>query len=277
MTNLPLQPRFANAAQLSARRAKDARGVKTAAAPRPDNAVLRATAMRAVLQAQQWFASFGLGTNDGVRAADIVITHKGLLNSDTSSNPSWMLDGRRTIRLGDFKGTNDALRADIVEHEYSHGVIERYITAKTPEANALNEALADVFAVAIENRDLDVDGRSLATGEGIWQISQVPVNGFGSSDNGGEHAMMGIATHPAYVVASQCGRPAMAAIYMRAMTNHVPAGAQNFAGFALATIQAAAELYGTQSVEYRAIWQGWNEVGLTRDTIAQRLSMSAGF
>ena len=226
------------------------------------------------MQAQQWFTSFGLGPNDGVRAADIVITRAGLLSSDTSSNPSWLLNGRRTIRLGDFKGTSDALRADIVEHEYSHGVIERYITDKTPEANALNEALADVFAVAIENRDLEVDGRSLATGEGIWQLSQLPAGGFGSTDNGGEHAMMGIATHPAYVIASQCGRQVMAAIYLRAMTNHLQAGAQNFAGFALATIQAAAELYGTGSQQYRAVLQGWSEVGLTPATIAQRLAVA---
>lgn len=231
--------------------------------------------MQAALRAEHWFAARGLGWNDGVRPATIVIRNHDLLRAGTSSNPSWLFDGTRTISLEPFRGTSDALRPDIVAHEYAHGVIERFITDRTPEANALNEALADVFAVAIDDRDNDVDGRSLSSGEGIWRIDQIPAGGFGSTDNGGEHAMMGIITHPAAVLAEQCGRQTMAAIYLRAMTKHLLPGAQSFAGFALATLQATIELYGAGSREYAALWTGWNQVGLTRDVIAARLAAAA--
>ena len=230
-------------------------------------------AQHAVNLATQFFLAAGLGLTSGVGPAQLRIFGPGDRNADaTSSSPSPWLDGGRVIRLDFHNGISDAFRVDIVAHEYAHGVIERFIRSNTPEANALNEALADVFAVAIENRDESVDGRMLMTGDAYWTIAQIRRAKIGPADHHGEHLMMGVATRPAAYVLRQCGRATMARLYLDAMTRYMNGLPETFAGFAVATLRAAAARFGTASVEYRALRDGWDSTGLSTSELRRRLT-----
>lgn len=230
-------------------------------------------AQHAVTIATRFFLASGLGIAAGVGPAQLRVYGPGERNSDaTSSSPSPWLDGGRVIRLDFHNGISDAFRTDIVAHEYAHGVIERFIRSNTPQANALNEALADVFAVAIENRDESVDGRMLMTGDAYWNVGQIRRANIGSADHHGEHLMMGVATRPAGYVLRRCGRATMARIYLRAMTHFMTGLPETFAGFAVATLRAAAAQFGTNSPAYEALREGWNSTGLTDAVIRRQLT-----
>jgi hypothetical protein len=240
-----------------------------------DRAAATAAAMAACTAASRFFASYGLGWNEGVRPVHLAIHGPGwLLPGSTSSHVSYLLDGARTITLDYYNGMNDAFRPDIVEHEFSHGVIEKFVATDTVEGRALNEALADVFAVAIDDKDLAVDQRPLATGEGIWTLAQAAGRTF-PDDNGGDHMLMGIATRPAYQLAVRFGRPTMARVYLTAMRSFMVPGAHSFAGFALATLRAAQSLYGAASPEYRTLRSAWDEAGETQQHLLASLTGTA--
>lgn len=253
----------------------------TADLPRPqagstirnfDHHAALAQARRSARIAMRFFLSSGLSLDDGVGPVRFQIFRPGERGTEsTSSSPSPWLDGGRLIRLDFHRGISDAFREDIVAHEYAHGVIERFITSRTPEANALNEALADVFAVAIEDRDESVDGRMLMTGDAFWTLAQVARARIGAADNHGEHLMMGIATRPAGYVLRSCSRAIMARIYLDAMTRYMSKLPHTFAGFAAATLHAAATRYGTNSSAYRSLRAGWASTGLDRTEIVRRL------
>jgi hypothetical protein len=233
----------------------------------------RRAAQRSVDRAMKFFLHAGLGIEWGVGPARLRIYRPGERATETTnSNPSPWLDGSRVIRLDFHDGISDAFRPDIVAHEYAHGVVERFITSRTVEADALNEALADIFAVAIEGRDESVDGRSLMTGDGYWNITQLPSGARpGRRPRMDEHLVMGIATRPAAYVLRRSGRAAMAQIYMDAMRTYMRSMPHTFAGLALATLRAAADRYGTQSEVYRALRDGWNSTGLTSMELRRRL------
>ncbi len=229
-------------------------------------------ARRSARTAMRFFLAAGLDARDGAGPARFRIYRPGERTSEsTSSSPSPWLDGSRLIRLDFHRGISDAFRLDIVAHEYAHGVVERFITSRSAEANALNEALADVFAVAIEDRDESVDGRLLMTGDAFWSLAQVARARIGSQDNHGEHLMMGIATRPAAYVLRSCNRSIMARIYLDAMTRYMTRMPHSFAGFAAATLLAAAARFGTSSPAYRSLRAGWNSTGLSQTEIARRL------
>jgi Zn-dependent metalloprotease len=84
-------------------------------------------------------------------------------------------------------------------------------------------------------------------------------------DNGGVHINSGIPNHAFYVVAREIGGYAWekaGAIWYRALTEKLKSNS-NFIDAANLTYQAAADLYGTNSLEQKAVQSGWAAVGIS--------------
>jgi bacillolysin len=185
---------------------------------------------------------------------------------------------------------------DIVAHELSHGVTEYsadliYLN----ESGALNEAFSDIMGTSVEfffqaagSGPLHADylmGEDVVRPGGIRSLENPAVNGdadhyskryTGPEDNGGVHTNSTIASH-AFYLAIEGGtnrtsgrsvqgvgggnREQIEKVFYRAFTQLMPANA-TFAVARATTIQAAQDLYGTNSAAERAVTEAWTAVGV---------------
>ncbi len=188
---------------------------------------------------------------------------------------------------------------DVIGHELTHGVTQ--FEAKLNYSNqpgALNESMSDVFGSLVKQYSLKqtadqadwIIGAGLLTpnvhGVGIRSMKAPgtayddPVLGKDPqpanmkdyvntvSDNGGVHINSGIPNHAFYVVATEIGGNAWekaGQIWYVTLRDKLSANS-NFQNCADLTYQAAAELYGTGSIEQQAVQKGWSEVGITVGT-----------
>jgi bacillolysin len=185
---------------------------------------------------------------------------------------------------------------DIVGHELTHGITD-YSSGLIyrNESGALNEAFSDIMGTAIEfayqpagSGNLRADylmGEDVIRSNGIRSLSDPGAFGdpdhysrrfTGSADNGGVHINSGIPNH-AYYLAVEGGtnrtsglavqgvgaanRRQIEDVFYRAFTELLPANA-TFATARAATIQAARDLYGSNSAAERAVTQAWTAVGV---------------
>lgn len=185
---------------------------------------------------------------------------------------------------------------DVMGHELTHGVTQ--YTAKLAysfQSGALNESMSDVFGSLVKQYSLNQTAAQAdwIIGAGLF-TSNVNAVGIRSmkapgtayddpkigkdpqpahmkdyvntvSDNGGVHINSGIPNHAFYVVATEIGGNAWekaGQIWYLTLTSKLTASS-NFQNCADMTYQAAAELYGTGSLEQQAVKTGWTEVGIT--------------
>lgn len=190
---------------------------------------------------------------------------------------------------------------DIVAHELTHGVTD-YSSQLIyeNESGALNEAFSDMMGTAIEfyyqtpgSGALQADylcGEDVVTPGGIRSLSDPAAFGqpdhysrrfvvatpTPENDNGGVHINSGIPNH-AYYLAIEGGtnrtsglsvqgvgvanREQINRVMVRAFTQLMPAAA-SFSTARAVTIQAARDLYGTNSNVERAVTEAWNAVGV---------------
>jgi bacillolysin len=185
---------------------------------------------------------------------------------------------------------------DIVAHELTHGVTDyssRLIYLN--ESGALNEAFSDIMGTAVEfffqpagNGNLRADyllGEDTIKPGGTRSLADPLAYGDpdhylrifrGTIDNGGVHINSSIANH-AFYLAIEGGtnrtsglsvqgvgggnREQIERAFYRAFTQMLPANA-TFALARAATIQAARDLFGSNSNAERAITQAWTAVGV---------------
>jgi thermolysin len=187
---------------------------------------------------------------------------------------------------------------DIVAHELTHGVTDYTSDLIYQfESGALNEAFSDMMSTAVEfyfqpagSGNMRADyllgedtirpggGRSLADPAAYGDPDHysrrliVPL----SNDNGGVHSNSGIANN-AYYLAIEGGtnrtsglsvqgvgvanREQIERVFYRAFTQMLPANA-TFSVARAATIQAARDLFGSNSNAERAVTQAWTAVGV---------------
>jgi bacillolysin/thermolysin/neutral peptidase B len=185
---------------------------------------------------------------------------------------------------------------DVVAHEMSHGVIQ-YTAGLIYESQsgALNESYADVFGAMVDRDDWQM-------GEDIWNPDNWPtpylrdmvdpslggfydvdnpLESFGQpahmdeyanlpaerrSDNGGVHINSGIPNHAAYLAAEAIGgdegRQAVEQVWYRTVSTYLTEDS-SFEDFRVATLQAAADIFGEGSSEVQAMEEGLTGVGLT--------------
>lgn len=185
---------------------------------------------------------------------------------------------------------------DIIGHELAHGVIEdeaglQYLN----QPGALNESLADVFGSLVRQyaRKESARDASWLIGDGLFTgnvngvalrsmkdpgsafddpvIGKDPqpkhmddyVNTF--SDNGGVHINSGIPNHAFYRVATALGGHAWekaGRIWYDAMCDPRVRPNTGFVRFARVTADIAGRRYGAGSAEQRAVYAGWDAVGI---------------
>ncbi len=185
-----------------------------------------------------------------------------------------------------------ALGLDVVGHEMTHGVTERTAGLQyRNQSGALNESWSDVFGNLIEKWDEARKNPSAAERDPKWLIGEVvftpkvdgdairsmsaPGTAYARdpqpghmkdykntpNDNGGVHINSGIPNKAAYEVAMAVGRDKLAAIWYRAQTQYLTSTSK-FIDAANVTAQAAADLYGKDSAEVKAVQTAWASVGL---------------
>jgi len=212
-------------------------------------------------------------------------------------NAFW--DGERMM-FGDGDGrlfTGFTRAIDVIAHELTHGVIERTLNLRyLGQSGALNESISDVFGSLVKQHRLGqtADEADWLVGAGILgpalhgaalRSLQAPGTAFDgdgqparmsdyvwtSSDNGGVHLNSGIPNHAFYLVATALGGHAWERAgriwYHVLATRAVPPDAR-FHTFALATVRAAAALYGRGSPPVGAVLEAWAQVGVLRSAEA---------
>ena len=198
--------------------------------------------------------------------------------------------------LGGKSWTFTSGALDIVGHELSHGVTQ--FTSNLiylNESGALNEAFSDMMGTSIEffyqppgDGDLKADyllGEDVIKPGGIRSMENPAAYGspdhysrrfLGATDNGGVHTNSGIANQAFYLSieggtnrtsglsvqgVGGANRDQIEKVFYRAFTQLLPSNA-TFSVARAATIQAARDLYGTNSNAERAVTQAWTAVGV---------------
>jgi thermolysin len=186
---------------------------------------------------------------------------------------------------------------DVVAHELSHGVTEYTSNLiYRNESGALNESFSDMMGTSVEffyqppgNGPLKADylmGEDVIRPGGLRSMSDPASFGdpdhysqrfLGSADNGGVHINSAIPNQMYYLAieggtnrtsgvsvqgVGGANREQIEKVIYRAFTQLMPANA-SFSVARAATIQAARDLYGSNSAAERAITQAWTAVGVT--------------
>jgi bacillolysin len=237
---------------------------------------------RTTADLNQWFTTFpDFFTNAFYFGGGIMVYGVGLPPGVTSRGQTWNY-------------VSGAL--DIVGHELTHGVTQ--FTSNLiyrNESGALNEAFSDIMGTSIEfffqppgSGDMKADyllGEDVIQPGGIRSMENPGLfthpdhyskRFLGTTDNGGVHTNSGIANQAFYLSieggtnrtsglqvqgVGGANREQMEKVFYRAFTQLLPANA-TFALARAATIQAARDLYGTNSNAERAVTQAWTAVGV---------------
>ncbi|MBZ9533200.1 peptidase M4 family protein [Cytobacillus oceanisediminis] len=178
---------------------------------------------------------------------------------------------------GDGDGTTFAPLSgalDVVAHEITHAVTERTAGLQYQnQSGALNESMSDVFGYFLDPNDwllgedvytprISGDGlRSLSNPESYGQPSTMSNYVNTTSDNGGVHINSGIPNKAAYYTISSIGKAQAEKIYYRALTTYLTP-TSNFSNAKSALLQAASDLYGSNSSTYNAVKSAWDRVGV---------------
>ena len=163
---------------------------------------------------------------------------------------------------------------DIVAHEYTHGVVD--FTAhigSSEQSKALNESIADTFAMFVDTEDF-------LLGEDLFQNGTQALQSISNPSQHGNqpehmsayrldavssvldpHKNGGITNKAFFNIVSALGRPDTEKIYYRALTVYMTAST-DFAGARLTLEQAASTLFGPNSVQLSAVKSGFNAVGI---------------
>lgn len=175
---------------------------------------------------------------------------------------------------------------DVAGHEMTHGVIQN--TANLPnrgQSGALNESLADAFAMMIDRDDWtigeDVVNPQFYTSGALRSMSNPNASGptdpsyqpktmaqydNTTEDNGGVHTNNGIPNHAFYLFATAVSKEKAEQVYYRALTTYLVRTSQ-FLDLRLAIIRAAGDLYGATGTEVTAAKNAFDAVGIVEGTL----------
>jgi len=195
-----------------------------------------------------------------------------------------------------FTGFTGAV--DVIGHELTHGVTgsEANLTYQG-QPGALNESISDVFGSLVKQFALKqsvaqadwligagilapgIHGTALRSMKNPGTAYDDPKIGkdpqpadmahyvHTTSDNGGVHINSGIPNRAFYLAASNLGGFAWdkaGRIWYDTLCDHSLKSSANFAAFASLTVRHAALLYGTGSVEQKAVVDAWQKVGVLK-------------
>lgn len=232
--------------------------------------------------------------------------HSNLIAMGYPSNDNAFWDGQR-MTYGDGTSSFDALTSiDVVGHEIGHGVCSN--TANliySKESGAINEGLSDIWGAMIEyyadttkqtyliGEDIKLGGGALRSmsnpnvynqpktyGGTYWYDQNCTPNN--TNDYCGVHRNSGVMNHWFYILSEGktdtndlgnsynvigIGKDKAAKIVYRAESVYFTA-TTNYLQAKDLTIQAAKDLYGTNSVESATVCQSWYAVGVGSNNCA---------
>ncbi|TDD80814.1 peptidase M4 family protein [Actinomadura darangshiensis] len=236
--------------------------------------------------------AFRRNSIDGAGLKMVSTVHYGDKYDNAFWNGEQMVygDGDGTV-FTDFTGP-----LDVTGHELTHGVTQ--YTANLEyygQSGALNESMSDVFGSLIKQWHLaqTADRADWLIGQGLLapgvdgvalRSMKEPGTAYDDprlgkdpqpahmdhyvdthSDNGGVHINSGIPNHAFYLAATGIGGNAWekaGRVWYDTLTGGSLATDVGFAGFAVATVQAATRLYGAEGVETKAVSKAWAGVGV---------------
>ncbi|HBE16727.1 MAG TPA: peptidase M4 family protein [Cyanobacteria bacterium UBA11149] len=184
---------------------------------------------------------------------------------------------------------------DVIGHELTHGITQYEAGLRYQgESGALNESMSDVFGSLVKQWTLKqtADKADWLVGQGLLTpnikgialrsmkapgtayndpiLGKDPQPGHtkdlykGNQDNGGVHINSGIPNRAFYLAATAIGGYAWekaGKIWYIALRDRLRS-TSNFSRAAYHTIAIAAELYGNDSNEHRAVKEAWKQVGV---------------
>ncbi|MEU9641408.1 M4 family metallopeptidase [Streptomyces sp. NPDC048188] len=203
---------------------------------------------------------------------------------------------------GDGTTMGPLVSLDVAGHEMSHGVTSKTAALTySGESGGLNEATSDIFGTLVEwHADNSADPGDYLIGEKVvrggfgreaLRYMDRPSRDGSSADcwdtalgDLDVHYSSGVANHFAYLLAegsgartvggvayssptcdgstvAGIGRDKLGAIWYRALTVHMTSST-DYAGARTATLEAAGDLYGTDSAEYAAVGAAWSAVNV---------------
>ncbi|MEU3397190.1 M4 family metallopeptidase [Streptomyces filamentosus] len=233
--------------------------------------------------------------NDGRGAPAYVHVDTGLLNAFYDDDCFCMFFGDGSSQNGNTPVTT----LDVAAHEMSHGVTAATAGLNySGESGGLNEATSDIFGTMVEFYAANAGdpgdyyiGEKLNMSGGYMRRMDNPAadgnslscwtSGAGSAD---VHYSSGIGNHFFYLAAegtgaktvggrshngttcnndtfSGIGKDKAAAVWYRALSTYMTS-TTNYAGARTATLQAAADLYGTNSQERYLVSKAWAAVSV---------------
>jgi Zn-dependent metalloprotease len=234
--------------------------------------------------------------NNGLKLISTVHYGKGYDNAFWDGGQMVYGDGDENLPVSQRLFNRFTISLDVIGHELTHGVTQ--YEANLTYANqpgALNESISDIFGSLVKQyqRGQTADQADWIIGEGLFTSN---VNGVGirsmkapgtayddpvlgkdpqpahmkdyvttTSDNGGVHINSGIVNHAFYLIAMEIGGVAWekaGRIWYKALTEKMKS-TSNFQDAANLTVEAAGELFGINSVEQKAVLNGWSQVGIT--------------
>lgn len=212
------------------------------------------------------------------------------------NNAFW--DGQAMV-FGDGDGdifNRFTVSLDVIGHELTHGVVgDEAQLQYFQQSGALNESISDIFGSLVKQYLLKqtADKADWLIGAGLLtarikgvalRSMKAPGTAFDDpllgkdpqpghmknfvrtwEDNGGVHINSGIPNHAFYLAATSLGGYAWekaGRIWYEALRDKQVRPNTGFQRFAQITLRNAARLYGTTSVETKAVREAWNQVGL---------------
>lgn len=185
---------------------------------------------------------------------------------------------------------------DVNAHELTHSVTQFEANlAYSFQSGALNESMSDVFGSLVKQRlrSQTANEADWIIGEGLFtpNVSGVGIRSMKApgtayndpilgkdpqpahmqdyvntiEDSGGVHINSGIPNHAFYIASLELGGFAWekaGLIWYKALTEKLNQNS-NFQEAANLTVETATELFGSGSIEEKAVIKGWQEVGIT--------------
>ncbi|WP_067461803.1 M4 family metallopeptidase [Actinomadura macra] len=260
-----------------------------------------ATGDKVVDQSYDWLgatfdffeAAYRRNSIDGAGLPLISTVHYG----DRYDNAFW--NGEQMV-YGDGDGTlftEFTGPLDVTGHELTHGITQYTANLEYySQPGALNESVSDVFGSLIKQWHLGqtADQADWLIGQGLLaegvngvalrsmkepgtayddpQLGKDPQPGHMDHyvetyrDNGGVHINSGIPNHAFYLAATAIGGNAWekaGRVWYDTLTGGTLKTDTDFKGFAAATLETAARLYGADGAETSAVRQAWTGVGVS--------------
>ncbi len=233
--------------------------------------------------------------NQGLKLVSTVHYQKGYDNAFWDGQQMVYGDGDEDLPVSERLFNRFTSVIDVIGHELTHGVIQ--LTANLAyweQPGALNESLSDVFGSLVKqyNSKQTASQADWLIGQGLFTSNvkgvalrsmKAPGTAYDDpvlgkdlqpanmkdyvttgEDNGGVHINSGIPNHAFYVTSVEIGGYAWekaGMIWYKTLTEKLT-NLSNFQNAADLTYQAAGELFGTNSLEQKAVRNGWAAVGI---------------